>query len=270
MSEDSQIPDRFRKRAVLELAGMSNIEIRRNIPFGIEKNGVAPVTEALTMDIYYPPHAAATPGPVVIYVMGYPDPDGMIRKTGMGDSWARLAASSGFAMVLYANREPTADAAGLVEHITTHASELNIDPHRLGVFAMSGNACTAIRLAMQKQWQFRFVALNCGYTLDADGGCAVADAAAQYGFANASAGKSIDDLPQDLPLLLTRAGKDEFAGLNDTMDRFIAAALKRNLPLTVVNQPTGPHGFDLFEDSDVSREIIRQTLAFMKFHLTRD
>jgi len=28
-----------------------------------------------------------------------------------------------------------------------------------------------------------------------------------------------------------------------------------------------PHAFDVFHDSDASREIIRQWLAFLRFHL---
>jgi hypothetical protein len=57
--------------------------------------------------------------------------------------------------------------------------------------------------------------------------------------------------------------------LNETLDRFVAAALTGNLPMTLVNHPSGPHAFDLFHDSDESREIVRQTLAFLQFQLLR-
>jgi acetyl esterase/lipase len=60
---------------------------------------------------------------------------------------------------------------------------------------------------------------------------------------------------------------DQFVGLNDALDRFAAKALAANLPVTIVNHPSGPHAFDIFDDSDASREIIRQMLAFMRFHL---
>jgi hypothetical protein len=39
------------------------------------------------------------------------------------------------------------------------------------------------------------------------------------------------------------------------------------MPLTFDNHSGGPHAFDLFDDSSASREIIRQMLAFMRFHL---
>ena len=94
-----------------------------------------------------------------------------------------------------------------------------------------------------------------------------AEAQKQWGFANPAAGKSVDDIPRDLPLLIVRAGGDEFPGLNAAIDRFAAGALARNLPITIVNHATGPHSFDLFDDSATSRVIIRQILAFLQFHL---
>jgi len=48
------------------------------------------------------------------------------------------------------------------------------------------------------------------------------------------------------------------------MDRFVAKALAANLPLTLVNYAEGPHGFDLFADSDTSREIITSVLRFLR------
>src|SRR5437773_7130935 len=67
--------------------------------------------------------------------------------------------------------------------------------------------------------------------------------------------KSVDDLPDDVPLFIARAGRDEMPGLNETLDRFAAKALDRNLPITMVNHANGPHAFDLVDDSDMSHEI---------------
>ncbi len=57
------------------------------------------------------------------------------------------------------------------------------------------------------------------------------------------------------------------AGLNDALDRFVAKALTRNLPLTCVNYAAAPHAFDLFADTEASREIVRQILRFLQFNL---
>ncbi len=57
-------------------------------------------------------------------------------------------------------------------------------------------------------------------------------------------------------------------GLNDALDRFVGAALAANLPVTVTNHATGPHAFDLFDDTRASRDIVKQALAFLQFHLS--
>ena len=107
-----------------------------------------------------------------------------------------------------------------------------------------------------------------GYMLEMTGSSRVADAAKQFGFVNPSAGTSVADLPPDVPLFIARAGQDHMPGLNAALDDFVDEALTPNLPVTVINHAGGAHAFDLFHDSEMSREIIRQTLAFMRFHLT--
>jgi acetyl esterase/lipase len=103
--------------------------------------------------------------------------------------------------------------------------------------------------------------------LDLDGDAYISEAAKIWGFVNPCAGKSVEDLPHDVPLFIARAGRDEMPHLNETLDRFLGKALTRNLPVTFVNYPEGPHAFDIHHDSETSREIIRQILAFMRFHL---
>jgi acetyl esterase/lipase len=103
--------------------------------------------------------------------------------------------------------------------------------------------------------------------LDPDGATHVADAATMFGFVNPSAGKTVSDLPPELPLLLVRAGQDEMPHLNETLDRFLAHAVAGNLPVTFVNHPAAPHFFDALHDSEATRIIIRQALAFLRFHL---
>jgi acetyl esterase/lipase len=102
--------------------------------------------------------------------------------------------------------------------------------------------------------------------LDAEESTGVADAAKQWGFANPVAGKSVEDLPK-VPMLIVRAGKDQFPHLNESIDRFLVNALINNLPVTLTNHPGAPHAFDLWEDSELTREIIKRILAFLQFHL---
>jgi acetyl esterase/lipase len=114
---------------------------------------------------------------------------------------------------------------------------------------------------------FQCAALCYGIMLDLDGFTDVAESARKWGFVNPSAGKSVNDLPKDMPLFIVRAGRDEMPHLNETIDRFLVKALICNLPITFANHPEAPHAFDVMHDSETSREIIRQILAFLRFHL---
>jgi hypothetical protein len=170
------------------------------------------------------------------------------------------------AAVIYATREPAADVHAVVQHIRGDAAALLIDESRIGLLAWSANVAVALSAVMQDA-RLKGAALLHGYTLDLDGGTGVAAAADAFGFVNACAGKSVDDLPEDVPLFMVRAGREQFAGLNDALDRFVAKALARNLPVTLVNHATGPHAFDLDDDGDTARDIIKRVLGFLQFHL---
>ena len=109
----------------------------------------------------------------------------------------------------------------------------------------------------------------CGYMLDLHGATSVADMQKIYPFANPCAGKSIDDVRRDVPMLVVRAGQDQF-GVNESLDSFIGAALDKDLPVRLINHAGAPHAFDLFDDSEATREIIREILRFMQFHLSKE
>ena len=67
--------------------------------------------------------------------------------------------------------------------------------------------------------------------------------------------------------MVVRAGQDAVPGVNVSIDDFVASALASNLPVTVMNHPTAPHSFDLLDDTEASREAIRQILAFLCVHV---
>jgi acetyl esterase/lipase len=227
------------------------------------------------MDIYYPPEArSGAQVPAVIVVAGYPDPGFekivgcKFKEMGSSISWGQLMAASGLVAITYTNREPATDIHALLRYVRESAAELGIDEHRLGLWASSGNAPLALSVLMHEGSDYLKCAVLCyGLMLDMEGATHVADAAKIWGFANPCAGKSVDDLPKNTPLFIARAGRDEMPHLNETLDRFLVKALACNLPVTLTNHPEGPHAFDLMHDSETSREIIRQILAFMRFHL---
>ena len=271
MSPDIQQQDHISKRrTVYSVAGAEAATVRRDHEYRVVDGG------SLTMDVYSP--LDSTSGawrPAVLFVTGFPD-SGAERMVGcrqkeMGSyiSWAELMTTSGLMAITYTNAEPAADVHEVVNYVRQNAAALGIDENRLGLWACSGSVPTALSLLMEGGRDYLKCAALCyGYMLDFKESTMVADAAKQFGFVNPCIGKSVADLPHDLPLFIARAGQDRMPGLNEALDDFVLKALTCNLPVTLVNHPAGPHAFDLFHDSEISREIIRRILQFMQFHLT--
>ena len=245
-----------KKKVVYTLPGMEALPVRRDISY---RGG-------LLMDIYYPALEPGAVAPVVVFPLGYPDPLGGVRAFGPLTSWAQLIAASGMAAVLYGQESPAVDVDAVLAYLRANAAELALDTSRLGIVSSSGNVPVALSVLMNDRG-IRCAALLEGYTMDADGSTAVADPARQYGFVDACAGKSVDDLPTGVPLLFIRAGRDQSPGLNHALDAVVARALARNSPLTLVNYADGAHGFEVDDDREISREIVRQVLSFLAFHL---
>lgn len=268
MSQETQRHEITKKRVVYQIPGAGAVTIRRDVEYR--------TTDAatLTMDLYYPPDSKSGARiPAVVFVSGYPDPGIQamlgckLKEMGSYISWGRLAAASGLVAITYSAREPITDTHALFQYVRQNAASLGIDENRIGVWACSGNVPNALSVLMQEGRDYLKCAVLCyGLMLDLEGSTSVAEAARQWGFVNPCAGKSVNDLPPEMPLLIVRAGQDD-PHLNETIDRFLARALSCNLPLTFVNHHAAPHAFDVLHDSEASREIIRQILAFMRFHL---
>jgi len=268
MSQDGRRHEIAMKRVVFQLPGMDAVTIRRDEVYRATDG------EALTMDLYHPPDGKSGEWPpVVIFPIGYPDA-GAQRLLGCKAkemesfiSWARLVAASGMAAVTHTTGDdPAVDVTALIQHVRRNARALGIDENRIGLWACSGHVPSALSVLMRDR--LKCAALFYGYMLDLDGSTAVAEAARTFRFVNASAGRSVADLPPDTPLFIARAGRDEMPRLNESLDRFVAGALACNLPVTLVNHPSALHAFDLMHDRETSREIIRQALAFLRFHLS--
>jgi hypothetical protein len=270
MKQEEMAPADLAKLTVLyTIPGVEEVTIRRDETYRTTESG------PLTMDVYYPhgvPAGSLLPAVIVVYGYsdaGFPNVFGRtFKEMGATVSWARLIAASGMIAILYSNREPAEDAAAVLRYVREHASSLGIDGTRIGLWSGSANVPVALWLLMQQEMPVTCAALCYGYMLDVDGATGVADIQKTYRFANAAAGKSVDDVRKDVSLLIARSGKDQFPGLNESLDNFVRGALRCNLPLTLINHADAPHGFDLFHDSETTREIIRQILSFLRFHLS--
>ena len=272
MSQDAEKERFVNRRVVYRLPKMREVTPLKERPYAGSDG------EALAMDIYLPPHRQQMdPLPAVVFVFGYPDP-GMRRifgcpakDIGTYVSWAELIAASGMVGVTYTNRRPVEDLHAALRHLRDHAPELGVDRDRLAIWACSGNVPNALALLIQEAaGALKCAALNYGYMFDSEDFTGVQDAARTFGFSVPAGMRSARDLPQDLPIFVARAGRDEMPRLNESLDRFIADALAANLPLTIVNHHNGAHAFDTADESATSCEIIRQMLGFFRFHLSAD
>jgi acetyl esterase/lipase len=269
MKQEEMAPSELAKLTVVySVPGVEAVTVRRDVPYRTTESG------SLCFDVYYPPGAAESPLPAVLFIHGYSDAvtpnvfGRTFKEMGHPVSWAQLIAASGIIAILYSNRQPVADLEAILQHLRDHATSLGIDGSRLGVFATSGHVPLALSLLVQAERRaVRCAVLVSGYMLDLNGFTSVADMQKSYGFANPCAGRSMDDVRRDVPMIVVRAGRDQF-GVNESLDSFIGGALRRNLPLRLVNHAGAPHAFDLFDDSDATREIIREIIRFMRFHLS--
>lgn len=251
---------------VLRLPGMDEVEVTRDVVYRPTAAG------DLTMDLYRPPGAGDARLPAVVFISGYPD-EGMkkifgcrFKEMGSYVSWARLVAASGLAAIVATNREPVGDGRALLAFLAEHGAEIGIDERRIGIWACSGSGPTALSLLLDGG-SLRCAVLCYPMTLDLDGSTGIADAARAFGFANPSAGRRVEELPREVPLFVARAGRDEMPGLNGALDRFVGEAVRCNMPMTFVNHPEGPHAFDLFQDSEASRKVVRGVLGFLRSRL---
>jgi hypothetical protein len=239
--EEDEMVDMKVQPVVFEVPDDDRVTVRK----GIEIAG-------MVADLYEPRDGVSS-GAVAL-VNGYPE-EGYQRILGCSFrdmrhtvSWARLFAASGFTAIAYANREPAADAAAVVRAMRDSFQ-------RVAVWATSGSVPVGLSTVREADCGVFLY----GYTLD------VAQAASEFHFTNPAL--SSDEMRWDVPLFIARAGEDQCPNLNASLDRFVDEGLRRGLPLTLINHPSAPHAFDLFDDSDLSRHVVQQAIAFLRFHL---
>jgi len=257
------------KRAVYRIAGMEGAVVKRDHVYRTAESG------PLTMDVYHPADTTAeTMLPAVVFVAGYNDVgyEKMLgrkfKDMAITVSWCQLVAAYGMTAISYTNRDPAQDLEGLLDHVRGNAAALGVDSQRIGLWACSGNVPLAVSALMRRRDLLKCAVLLYGYMLDLDGATGVADAAQSYRFTNPNAEKTMNDLPDDVPLFIVRAGQEQFPNLNESIDRFLAKAVALNRPITFVNHADGPHAFDIMQDSPASRAVIQQTLGFLSAQLT--
>lgn len=239
---------------VLELDGMGEARVERDLPFG----------DGLSFDLYRPPGDDLRGA--VILATGYVDAKlaAMLgkrpRDIALASSWGRLVAASGLIGVVYGAAQPIDDLGALVAHLRRHGEGHGVDGTRLGLWAASGNAPTALAHLGAAR-----AAVFCSpYMPDRQGDAHVGPARA-FGFAVPT---TFGALPQ-VPIYLMRSGADATPGLTPLLDRFVTDALAADVPLELVNLPRAPHAFELVDPRPQSRAALRRAFGFLAEHLGR-
>jgi len=255
-----------RKRVLYDLPGTETTTVRPGVEY------MSTLAGTHTLDLYHPSSwRAGVTAPAVIFVSGLSDIGAQqaigcrINEMASSTSWARLVAASGMAAVTYTTgMDPADDTRRVIEYLHEHGETIGIDAARLALWACSSHVPNALgQLIDHRPLTFRSAVLSYGFMLDLDGSTDVHEAGRRWRFANPAAGKTVRDLP-DVPIFIARAGRDTNAGVNESIDRFLTHALKHNRPVTLVNHHDGAHAFDLEDNSETTRRIVRQMLAFLR------
>jgi len=260
--------------------GMDAVRVIRDVRYKTATvNGRADVP--LSLDVYLVPGARRAPGLVLVH-------GGLVAGTAPHakewpsyQSWGRIAAASGMVGVVLDHRMNTndvvdqagADLLDAIASVRARAGDYGLDPDRLCVAFFSAGGPIAGVVLREAMPYVRCVVLyypyldleHLGRTTPFRGPLPTARIDSLRGYSPRTAlARGPEGLP---PIFLARAGRDAIPFLNESVDRFVAEALRRNVVLDFVNHAVGEHGFDIVTRDERSRDIIAQTLRFVRRHL---
>jgi dienelactone hydrolase len=193
-------------------------------------------TTRLAMDVYKPAGTSTPRGPALVF---FNRAVGADRSQRFWAAWARAAASKGLIAVL-PDLRPGSEAADfrvLLAYLEAHGREQGIEG--IAVYAASGNVFSAFPVVEDP-------ALT-----------SIKAAVMYYGAAN------ITQFRLDLPVLYVRAGLDR-PSVNESIASLAGLAIAQNAPVTLLNYAGGHHAFEMVDDTDATRQVIEETLDFVK------
>ena len=195
-------------------------------------------TMTLRMDVYRPAGAASRPRPALIF---FNSATGADRSDRFYTGWARAAASRGLIAILPDLRfgSQAADFQALMVYLTSRGAALGIDREAIAVYAGSGNVYSAFPIVEDPKQT------------------AVKAAVMYYGTG------PVTDFRLDLPVLYVRAGLDR-PSVNQEITALASRAVAQNAPVTLLNNASGYHGFEMFNDDDATRDVMERTLDFVR------
>jgi acetyl esterase/lipase len=257
---------------VYTVPGMDKVSVKANIKY----TNVADPN--LLMDVYTPPNLAkADKLPAVIFVHGGAGSEFTAKDWGIYTSWGRLIAASGLAAVTFTHRltpqkrsiaDSAADLQAAIDHVRNKADALNIDKDRLCLAAFSAGGVLLAPAIRDKPPYIRCLVNFYAFMDVQQAGNLFIPNETKEDLKKFSPITYLDqDVDKIPPIFIGRAGRDQVATINDSIDRFLKEALAKNVSVTLANHPTGVHGFDNQDNDERSKEVIRMAIEFLKTHL---
>jgi acetyl esterase/lipase len=265
------------------LPGMRDAVIRRALTYRtVNDRGAA---RALTMDIYRSAGASAERRPALVFVHG-----GLVAgQSGPPPtewptyrSWGRLAAAAGLVGVVFNHRMTTDENVGIaasdvtaaVDYVRSNAATLGVDPDRLCIAVYSAGGPLASVFMRERAPHVRCLVLFYPF-LDLE------HMRSQSPFRPAHPAAHVDSLvpryspahllavaPADLPpIFLAMAGEYQIPRLNDSIDRFMRAAVANRVEIDFALHRRGAHGFDQRYHDARTEEILERAIAFVQRHV---
>lgn len=236
--------DPFTTPLVVQTPEMQKVTIQKGLVYKTLNKDTS-----LTFDAYYPPGFDGKRNlPLVIFNNGVGAmeiPLWLIYK-----DWARLVAVHGMIAINYQSRpgKALADSNDLLNHIRKQSDALHINKDNLGIWTCSANAQVGWPLANNPQNAFiNAIVIYYGFIQPAD--------------------RVVNR--RDLEILVVTAGLDSY-GLNRGLEELMSKAVQADSHLEFINYPEGQHAFDAADKTQRSREIVLQTIDFLKRNLIED
>ena len=260
------------KRIVYSISSMNRVKVRKDLTYK-RVDGAE-----LKMDVYSPVRSQrGARRPAIIFIHGGRIPPNL-RTTpkdwGVYISFGQLVAASGFVGVTFNHRfyaweslsDSQSDVMDLVDYVRGHADSLGVDKDRIILWAVSAGGIFLSQPLRDRPPYIRCLVAYYGeLDLQAERKAAPASVTDET-LRNYSPVYHLSDGSKNIPpMFIARAGLDD-ADLNAGLDHFVQIALSKNATLDLANHATGHHGFDVEDNNERSREIVKRTIEFIKAH----
>jgi pentatricopeptide repeat protein len=241
-NESSQLDGR-RYGVVYDVPATKDVKLKADVPYLKDTKGT------LAIDIYTPTNMKAGERlPAVVFLNAIGDePNNKVKEWGIYKSFPRLVAAHGMVGIsMEADGTRIQETLrALFNFLEKEGANHGIDANRLGVYAASANTTQSII-----------------YLMGDNAAKGIRAAALFYGVTPGAETR----IRKDLPVLFILAEGD-LQGLGQQSMGLWQRVAQTGAPWTLMFAAGQPHAFDAFADTDESRRIIQQAIAFWKSNL---